>query len=102
MHWNLNLCKFRHAQICIYYDEVAWLPLSCVINHSDNFTANRVKYRIIQDAFAYRFNGEGTKVFVAIMNRNLKLNNQERAAVRVLNIIKCSKIMCFNAYKPDC
>jgi hypothetical protein len=26
MRWNLYWCKLKHAQTCLYYDQVAWLP----------------------------------------------------------------------------
>jgi len=28
MHWNCNWCKVKHTQTCLYYNQVAWLPLS--------------------------------------------------------------------------
>jgi len=29
-HWNQNWCKLKHAQTCLYYELVAWLPFkSC-------------------------------------------------------------------------
>jgi hypothetical protein len=28
MRWNHNWCKLKHAQTCLYYDQVAWLPVS--------------------------------------------------------------------------
>jgi hypothetical protein len=28
MRWNRNLCKLKHAHACIYYDQVACLPVS--------------------------------------------------------------------------
>jgi hypothetical protein len=34
MRCNRNWCKLKHAQTCIYYDQVAWLPLSRAIKPS--------------------------------------------------------------------
>jgi hypothetical protein len=28
MRWNCDWCKLKHARTCLYYDQVAWLPLS--------------------------------------------------------------------------
>jgi hypothetical protein len=36
MHWNCDWCKMKHVQTCLYYDQVVWLPLSCVIKSSRN------------------------------------------------------------------
>jgi len=31
MSWNRNWCKKKHAQTCLYYDQVTWLPLRWAI-----------------------------------------------------------------------
>jgi hypothetical protein len=29
--WSRNCCKLKHAQTCLYYDQLAWLPLICTV-----------------------------------------------------------------------
>jgi len=31
MYLNHTWIKFKHAQTCLYYDQITWLPLSCAV-----------------------------------------------------------------------
>jgi hypothetical protein len=48
MCWTLNCCKLKRAQTCLYYDHIAWLPLSCSIKPFQNIIATPCRFKILQ------------------------------------------------------